>query len=431
MLIALKMNNCFIYNSEVDFSMRADMRYKRFSSNVASFGDSNVLKTSIIIGPNNAGKTNLIRCINALKRIMLNSKTTSLSKHLFSENPVCSLSVAFLENDEEYVFEIKYDVSTREYIYERFAKIAYDRYRNKKEINIILRDNIIQEYYCEDADVIQAMNIAAKNNILIYLLDTEKFDVLKQMKQIITSFASKIDIVDMNNIDFRKTMRFLKEPSDMQKRIVDFIRNADVSLDDYKYLNDDEVKINLGNIENENSVPQEKVLRFSESIAEMLHLTSVYKGIPVPSLIYDSTGTKKIIAIASYVMDAITNGKILVVDELDNSLHFKLTRAIITLFNNELNEKAQLICTVHDVSLLDCKKLFRKEQIWFAYKDRDNAYLYSLSEFTSENDGIRDTSDIVQKYKSGVFGALPDPDLFQSLMEVHTNVNSADIIDET
>ena len=77
------------------------------------------------------------------------------------------------------------------------------------------------------------------------------------------------------------------------------------------------------------------------------------------------------------------------------------------------------------------KKLFSKEQIWFAHKDRDNAFLYSLSEFTSENDGIRDTSDIVQKYKSGVFGALPDPDLFQSLMEVHTNVNSADIIDET
>lgn len=431
MLIALKMNNCFIYNSEVDFSMRADMRYKRFSSNVASVGDSNVLKTSIIIGPNNAGKTNLIKCISALKRIMLNSKTTSISKHLFSENPVCALSVTFLENNEEYIFEIKYDVVTREYIYERFARITYDQYKNKKEIDILLRDNIIQEYYCEDDDVIQAMNIAAKNNILIYLLDTEKFDVLKRVKQIITSFASKIDIVDMNNIDFRKTIKFLKEPSDMQERIVDFIRNADVSLDDYKYLNDDEVKINLGNIENENSVPQEKVLRFSESITEMLHLTSVYKGIPVPSLIYDSTGTKKIIALASYVMDAITNGKILVVDELDNSLHFKLTRAIITLFNNELNEKAQLICTVHDVSLLDCKKLFRKEQIWFAHKDRDNAYLYSLSEFTNENDGIRDTSDIIQKYKSGIFGALPDPDLLQSLMEVHTNVKTTDIIDKT
>ena len=431
MLIALKMNNCFIYNSEVTFSMRADMRYKRFSNNVSSYGNSNILKTAIVIGPNNAGKTNLIKCISALKKIMLNSKSSALLKHLFSDSSVCELSATFLEDDKEYVFEVKYDTKTREYLYERFAHITYDQYKNKKEIDIIVRDNISQSYFCEEDDVVKAMRIAAKNNILIYLLDTEQFEVLENVKKIIVSFASKIDIVDMNDIDVKKTIKFLKEPSDMQKRIVDFIRNADVSLDDYKYLNDDEVKINLGNVESENPVPQEKVLRVSESIVEMLHLTSVYKGMQVPSLVYDSTGTKKMIAIASYVIDAIENGRILIVDELDNSLHFKLTRAIITLFNNDLNKKAQLICTVHDVSLLDCKKLFRKEQIWFAHKDRDNAYLYSLSEFTIENDGIRDTSDIVQKYKSGIFGALPDPDLFQSLMEVHTNVKSADIIDET
>ena len=106
---------------------------------------------------------------------------------------------------------------------------------------------------------------------------------------------------------------------------------------------------------------------------------------------------------------------------MDNSLHFKLSRAIIALFNNELNKNTQLIATVHDVSLLDCKTLFRKEQIWFSHKDNYGTYLYPLSEFTAEKDGIRNTTDLIEKYRQGVFGALPDPDLFESLMEVHSN----------
>ena len=61
--------------------------------------------------------------------------------------------------------------------------------------------------------------------------------------------------------------------------------------------------------------------------------------------------------------------------------------------------------------------MFRKEQIWFVHKDKENAYLYSLSEFTAERDGVRDTSDLIQKYRNGVFGALPEPDLFPALTE--------------
>ena len=73
-------------------------------------------------------------------------------------------------------------------------------------------------------------------------------------------------------------------------------------------------------------------------------------------------------------------------------------------------------------SLLDCQTLFRKEQIWFTHKDQENAYLYSLADFTAEKDGVRDTSDLIEKYRKGVFGALPEPDLFQSLLEVRENV---------
>ncbi len=321
----------------------------------------------------------------------------------------------------EYLFEIRYDVLKEEFVYERFAHIIRDKHNNVKIKDQMVRDLQNKHYYSEDARLDEVMRVASKNNILIYLVDSEEFPCLKAIKDTIISFASKIDIVDMNNIPIKKTIDMLKKSDSSQKKIANFVINADLSLEDFRYLNDEELKMALRKQDSEDIKPQESVLNSSAPLAEMLHLASVYKGILVPSMIFDSTGTKKMAALASYVIDALENGRILIVDELDNSLHFRLTRAILALFNNELNKNAQMIATVHDVSLLDCQKLFRKEQIWFTYKDKEDVYLYSLSAFTAEKDGIRDTTNLIEKYRKGMFGALPNPDLFQSLLEVIQN----------
>lgn len=425
MLISLKFNNCYIYNTETEFTMRSDMRNKHFPSNVITVNSTNVLKSAIVMGPNNVGKTNFIKCINAVKGIMLNEGSV-MATNIFTDNSVSEFAITFCDNEYEYCFELKYDFSKNDYIFEKFSRITYDVHKNKKETLILLRDTKNKEYICntfnekEKDAVISAMKVTAKNNLLIYLLDTSQFKVLSDIKDIITAFAKKIDIVDMNNIPMKKTIEMLKMSDSKTKKIVNFILNADLYLENYQFLNDEEFKKSMiGKFAYfSESNPQEKVLQSSNSFMDQLHLFSTYKGLTVPSIIFDSTGTKKIACLASYVIDALEKGRILVVDELDNSLHFKLVRAIIAMFNNELNTKAQLICTVHDVTLLDCQKLFRKEQIWFAHKDMDNAYLYSLSEFTALKDGIRDTSDLIEKYKRGVFGALPEPDLFESLLEV-------------
>ena len=94
------------------------------------------------------------------------------------------------------------------------------------------------------------------------------------------------------------------------------------------------------------------------------------------------------------------------------------------MFNNELNTSAQMIFTVHDINLMDCKRLFRKEQIWFVDKDENGVYVYSLADFTAEN-GVRDTSDIIEKYRKGAFAALPDPELINSLLNIKGNAKEA------
>ena len=420
MLLSLKINNCLIYNSEVEFSMRANMHYKRFPCNVVQQDGVNTLKTAVLIGPNNSGKTNFVRILATLKALML-GKEKRLSRNLFSENPIVGITLSFLAGGKENLFEIRYDTSQSEYVFERFGWILRDSYNNIKIKNLFIRDNKNKKYFSEDPGLDTIMKATARNNILIYLVDTEGFPILKQIKETMISFASRLDIVDMNNIPIKKTIDMLKASEEEHRKIANFVLNADLYLDDYRYLRDDEIKIVLQESRAGEENLQENALRQAAPLTEMLHLASVYKGVVVPSVLFDSTGTKKMAALASYVIDALENGRILIIDELDNSLHFRLTRAILALFNNEMNQNAQLIATVHDVSLLDCQKLFRKEQIWFTHKDRQDAYLYSLADFTNEKTGIRDTSDIIEKYKKGMFGALPEPDLFSSLLEVKTN----------
>ena len=144
-----------------------------------------------------------------------------------------------------------------------------------------------------------------------------------------------------------------------------------------------------------------KAIQNADQLMDQLRLISVHRGKPLPSIKFDSSGTKKIVALASYIVEALEKGKILIIDELDSGLQFKISREIISLFNNYINASAQLICTTHDVSLLDIKTLFRKDQIWFTDKDIHQAYLYSLAQFTAEKDGVRSESDIIDKYSKG------------------------------
>lgn len=417
MLLYLKLNNYTIYNREVEFSMMANMHYSRFPSNVASVDGVHVLKTAVLLGPNNTGKTNFVRAIAMMKAIMLN-QSPSIVPNIFSGSAIVEASISFLESGKEYVLDIRYDAEHKEYVYERFAEIHRDKYKNVRTHVLLLRDIQEKEFMADDEGLVSAMKVAARNNLLIYLLDTESFSTLRKIREAVIAFASKIDIVDMNNIPIKKTIDMLKLSGEDSQRIAKFVLNADLSLDDFRYAGDDEVRIVFQGVSTEKSSPQENALQQAAPLTEMLHLVSVYHGVPVPSILFDSTGTKKMAALASYVIGALKEGRILVVDELDNSLHFRLTRAIISLFNNELNENAQLIATAHDISLLDCNSLFRKEQIWLTHKDKERAYLYSLSDFTASESKTRGTSDLVAKYQAGVFGALPEPDLFDTLLEV-------------
>ena len=425
MIIEVRAKNCYAFEDEIAFSMKADMRNKKFGTNVHTENNFNVLKTAGIYGPNNAGKTCLIKCIRAIKRVLLNKKN-GLMPNIFADNNVCELGITFMVSGRKFSYDFKYDTEKEQYIYEAFSEILKDQYNNEKEVCWLKKDTISEAYECVDEDVLIMIPVVSKNNLLCYVIDTSKFKRINEMKQILVGFAEKMDIISMNDIPMEHTIELMKNKNQLQQKIVEFIKNADLYLEDFEYVDMDKIRVKAGEGDKK---PEERVLDLPEKIMDQIRLVSTYKGVHVPSMLFDSTGTKKIAAIAGYVIEALEQGRILIVDELDSSIHFKLTRAIVALFNNELNTNAQMIFTVHDINLMDCKRMFRKEQIWFVHKDEEGVYVYSLADFTAQQ-GVRDTTDIMEKYRKGALGALPDPELINSLLRINGNAKGDDTDDK-
>lgn len=393
MLKEISIKNFLSFNEKVEFNMIADKRASKLAFNILP-NEYNILKSAVIYGPNNTGKTSFINGIEFLKDILLNTQINNYKNHnIFTNSNIIEIKVVFIYNNNEYQYQLKYDDQTKEYIYEEFKE------NNKK---IYEKDPINNQYYCIDKNIQKLLPLLSKNNILIYNIDVEKFPELIIVKKSLLNFANNILIFKMNQTNLNKTIEFLKQDNKYKNKIINFIIKSDLFLENYEY--DEDIQIS-------------KSINITPKQLDLLKLKSTYKETLVPSILFDSDGTLKMVALSSYIIDAIYNGKILLIDEIDGSLHFKLVREIINMFNNELNTKAQLIATTHDISLLDCKKIFRKEQIWFTSKDDKKTYLYPLSKFTYQKDKIRENTDLIDKYSKGFLGAIPDPDLISILID--------------
>ena len=124
-----------------------------------------------------------------------------------------------------------------------------------------------------------------------------------------------------------------------------------------------------------------------------------------------SKGTQTLISFLIPALEALAKGSLLVIDELDTSLHPDLTRAFVSLFcKAETNPHgAQLIFTTHDVTLLS-SGLLSQDEIWISAKDNAGAsHFRPLTDYK-----LRSRDDIERAYRNGRFGGVPASDEFIS-----------------
>lgn len=416
MLLEFRVKNFLSIKDEVCLDLKA--------TNITDFGNTNlihterhnVLKGAVIYGANSSGKSNLIKAMSTMRRIVFQSFEKSSTSNLniepflldtISEKEPSFFEVTFLLNNIKYRygFELTNSGVKAEWLLEA-KKIAEKylfvrendgidvnpHYKEAKNLEEKTRDNalflaVIDQFNGKLASQIM---VWFDNFITISGLSHEKYKTVtfqmlenKESKHLLQSFYNDLDL-GFDNIEIKKKEFHTNDiPNNMPKHII-------------KQLVSD--------------LESKKIVDIKTLHKKRNPLDNSFTDVEFDMRSQESSGTNKVFNISGPIFDVLTDGGILVIDELDASLHPLLTLSITRLFNStEHNPKnAQLIFSTHDTNLFSYGK-FRRDQIYFIEKDKNfSSDLYSLVEY--KGDGgitVRKDRKFEKDYIQGKYGAIP------------------------
>lgn len=383
-----------------------------------------LLTSTVVYGPNASGKSNLIRAAAFMRNYLLTSFRELPAGAAINTRPFrlntqtidrpSTFEMVFLIEGRQYRygFSINPQKVEREWLYvipktkeimlfEREGQVIRPNLKNPlaKEFRAIL--SLLERINAQEPLRSNSLflSIAAQNNGAI-------------SRQVTGWYANQrlISGLDDPGIPGFTIEQF--KVAELQARIINLVHQVDVSIEKIEMVpvdRDEALRSAPGPIRAFfEQMGQSETVRFSS-----YHLVYDEHGNPVHLTPFDllqeeSDGTRKVFFMAGPILDALANGRVLWVDEMEARLHPNLTGALVGLFNSKKTNphNAQLIFTTHDTNLLDLRK-FRRDQIWFIDKDGTSAsHLYSLAQFKIRNDD----ASLEEDYVRGKFGATPHLD---------------------
>lgn len=238
---------------------------------------------------------------------------------------------------------------------------------------------------------------------LVFSRDESRGTVKKDIYEFKTVIKRPFDVADNTS---KKTL-YISRASQMDREIAQkiFLFFCNDIVLDYQVANID----SLDNLFKERKDQMLEVLRTADS--DIIDFKIQNNAITTfhrtnPSVAFDfeteeSEGTKTLFRMMVRMIGIIHEGKMLLVDEIDNSLHTQLVEFVIGMFNH--SDHAQLIYTTHNTHLLNTD-FQRRDQVYFVNKREDGSSdLYSLFDFKD----FRDTLDMEKAYLQGRFDAIP------------------------
>ena len=402
----------FAERVELDFYGNGNI--KRLDYNCIEQNGKSILKTIGIYGPNNTGKTWILKALACLRSLMLNEfRNLHMANDFAGKGSVTSFQIEYCIEGRFYVYSLDYNSATKEYKREKLQRKTYEG--NSVQTKTIFDRNGDKLTWLGMGQELKELNMLqffspafpfmmVFNNLSDPTIDQAKADYLR--------FAQSLTSIYMDQpLNISETIRLMESDPKAKEFIRQFVLNCDLHVDDFGFADD---------VVSDVDATEELQIAMSNPALskETLKFYSCHNGFRVPSLLFDSVGTQKLVALAGYIYAALKDGKVLIVDEIDSSLHHIITNSIVAMFSNILNVKSQLVFTTHDVLLLDLKELFRKDQIYLVdVKDRSSSEIIRMSDrFTARaENGIRGDEDITGYYLKGQFGGIPTPDLFAAL----------------
>lgn len=411
MLAEFRVKNFRSIRSQQCLSLVANKDTAHAESHLINTGSEAIpplLKSAVIYGPNASGKSNLINALAFMQKIVANSATQIRAGETFklssfkldadSKNQPSEFELTFVEQGIRYQYGFSlmpervmeewlwvYETAKPQIWFDRRFDVQKGIEEYKLGTHLKGQRSLWQKSTRANALFLsKAVDLNSECLRPIFLWIVEKLKIFRAEARVMPHFS-----IDYAQTELGKT------------ELLRFLQAADLSISNMEFENNKkrqhEVVLENGN------PPAHTVTEIEVLLPRFVH--EAEEGQAAFGLQDESTGTQKFFGLAGPILDILKNGYVLVVDELDSSMHTHMMCFLIRQFYSQNNSKgAQLIFSTHDTALLaNDLGLFRRDQIWFVEKDRAQAtILRPLSDFKP-----RKAEAFDRGYLGGRYGALP------------------------
>lgn len=362
-----------------------------------------VLPAVVIYGANASGKSNLVGALEAMRRMVLLSYSEGkpdgsvLGRQHFRLDAACAAAPSHFEVDfvlDDVRHHYGFKATGKAFIGEWLLDYPLGRPRTLFER--------------EGGEFRFGRGLKGRNR-LIADLTRENSLFLSAAAQhghekltSVFSYFLNINGVRGQTVSRRITSDLLPDEK-LDPRVLNFLGKADTGVVDYR-LRTGELTERGRELMSKLSQLGVKTPPDRESFIELAHRGS--EGDVYLDMEHESAGTRRLLVILTRLFEVLDSGTILVVDELDASLHTQASQALLEFFCSRRTNRAdaQLIATVHNTNLLATPPL-RRDQVWFAEKAADGATkIYPLSDIRT-----RKGDNLERGYLQRRYGAAPRP----------------------
>lgn len=371
-----------------------------------------LLRSLAIYGPNASGKSNIVKAMQVMERIVIDSASKwqpgdaiPLIPFLLDSNTEkepSEFEAIFVADGVRYQYGFS---ATSERIIEEWL-LAFPVGRSQRWFSRVW-DSQNSKYDWDMGNALtgqkQLWQDSTRENGLF--LSTAAVLNSRQLKPVYDWFKKTLHVIDAPRMGPVRSASLCKK-TEQRERVLAFLKAADLDIDDVivetekftvKHLPDD--------------MPEAVKTSILEEMKddELLNIKTVHHSAQGKSVAFDfedeSDGTQTLFTLAGLWLDALENGFVMFVDELHNGLHPKMVEFLVRQFHSDETNpsNAQLVFTTHETSILR-QDVLRRDQIWFCEKNKDQAtQLYPLTDFSPR----KDRENLEASYLSGRYGALP------------------------
>lgn len=368
-----------------------------------------LLKSAVMYGANASGKSNLIKALQYMRGVVLESAALQPGQTFDRLQPFrLDATSASLPTE----FEVTFVLDSVRYQY----GFAMNAQRIVGEQLLVYKAFKPQRWFERHFDADSGKDVyefgpglkgakslwegATRGNALFLSVAVQLNS--ETLRPVFDWFANRLVIFnEQSPLSPQFSVHMLKQEG-QRKAICEFLRAADLSIADIEVATR-QAMVHTINVDLATGKREEAASEQAVDEVKFHHVTE--HGKAVFDLMDESSGTRNLLFLTGPILDILGKGLTLVVDELDTSLHTLLVQALVRLFHRpEVNTGgAQVIFTTHDTSLLDAYGLFRRDQVWFVEKRPDqSSSLYPLLDFSP-----RKNEALERGYLQGRYGALP------------------------